>query len=177
MVEKKKVFLIDSSAIFSGKPLSFIKDMFVTTSKINDEFKPGGRDFRNFQLLIDKGLQIIDPSKSSINSLLGKVKLFGEEKRLSDADISILALAYEYQKSGVLNPIIVSDDYSIQNVANHLEMTIQTINQKAITKRFKWERRCRGCRKKIIEDVDVCPICGSSIKHVIKKSSPVKKQK
>ena len=177
MVEKKQVFIIDSSAIFSGKPLSFIKDMFVTTSKINDEFKPGGRDYRNFQLLIDKGLQIIDPSKSSVNSLLNKIKLFGEEKRLSDADISILSLAYEYRKSDFFNPIIVSDDYSIQNVANNLEITIQTINQKAITKRFKWERRCRGCRKKIIEDVDDCPVCGSSIKHVIKKSSPVKKQK
>ena len=177
MVEKKQVFIIDSSAIFSGKPLSFIKDMFVTTSKIYDEFKPCGRDYRNFQLLIDKGLRIIDPSKSSINSLLNKIRLFGEEKRLSDADISILALAYEYQKLGDLKPIIVTDDYSIQNVANHLEMTIQTMNQKPITKRFKWERRCRGCRKKIIDDVDVCPICGSSIKHVIKKSSPVKKQK
>lgn len=177
MIEKKRIFIIDSSAILSGKPLIFSKDLFVTTSKINDEFKPGGRDYRNFQMLSEKGLQIMEPSKSSINIISNMIRSFGEEKRLSDADISLLALAYELKKSDGMHPIIVTDDYSIQNVANHLEITIQTMNQKAITKRFKWERRCRGCRKKIIDDVDVCPICGSSIKDVIKKSSPVKKQK
>ena len=169
------VFVIDSSAIFSGKPLNF--DKMMTTSKIADEFKPGGRDYRRFQLLLEKGLQIIDPSVKSYKKIEEIIKGLGEQARLSYADISILALAFDINLSQEIIPIIVTDDYSIQNIAIHMGLSIQSINQHGITKRFKWERRCRGCQRKVSDDVDVCPDCGSSITHLVKKTYPLKKQK
>jgi UPF0271 protein len=171
------VFLIDSSAIFSGKPIDLRNGKMLTTSFIADEFQPGGRDFRLFQFLIEKGLKIQDPSKDSLKKIMNVIKIIGEQKRLSTADISILALAYEIKLIHEENPILVTDDYSIQNIASYLKIPHQSVNQRGITKRFKWERRCRGCRHKIIDDADVCPICGSTIKHEIRKSSSVKKQR
>jgi UPF0271 protein len=169
----KIILLIDSSVILSGKPLNIDADLLVTTSKIANEFTPGGRDYRYFQYLRNKGLTIQDPLNKSIQTIKKEVKVSGETLRLSDADISLLALAYELKKQNK-TPILITDDYSIQNIANNVGIPYQSFNQKGITKRFKWERRCRGCRKKIIDDVDVCPVCGSTIIHVIKKKNSIK---
>jgi len=175
MNSASQVFLIDSSAIFSGKPLNF--DEMMTTSKISDEFQSGGRDYQRFQLLCEKGMKISEPSKESITQVRKAIERFGEQSRLSLADISILALAIDVKKSQQQIPIIVTDDYSIQNIANHIEISIQSMSQKGITKRFKWERRCRGCRRKVSDDVDVCPDCGSSLTTVVKKKYTLKKHK
>ena len=175
-MKKKIIFLYDASAFFSGKPIIFFHHDVVTTSLIEKEFQPGGRDYRNFQLLKEQGLQILDPSHSSVNFITDLIKKFGEQKRLSPADISLLSLAYDFLINKDSTPVIITDDYSIQNIADQLGISYQSMNQSGITKRFKWERRCRGCGKKIVNDVDVCPICGSSIKHVIKKTSPVEKK-
>jgi UPF0271 protein len=176
MIAMKRVFLIDSSAVFSGKPLNGF-EMMMTTSKIADEFKPGGRDYQRFQFLIEQGLRIIDPSEHSLKETERIIQTFGEKKRLSSADISLLALAKDLSKDQKEKPVIITDDYSIQNIAIHMGISIQSMNQNGITKRFKWERRCRGCRRTVSDDVDVCPDCGSSIINVVKKKYPLKKHK
>lgn len=169
------VFLIDSSAIFSGKPLNF--DKMMTTSMISEEFQPGGRDYQRFIFLREKGMKILDPSIESVNQVRKMIERFGEQSRLSTADISILALAIDVKNDQKQIPIIVTDDYSIQNIADQIEISIQSMSQKGITKRFKWERRCRGCRRKVSDDVDVCPDCGSSLINVVKKKYTLKKHK
>jgi UPF0271 protein len=175
MTSMKQIFLIDSSALFSGIPLNF--DEMITTPEIADEFQPGGRDYRRFQLLVERGLRIIDPTNVSIKKIEETIGNLGEKKRLSPADISLLALALDIKSSEDMTPVILTDDYSIQNIAHHMDLTIQSLNQKGITKRFKWERRCQGCRRKVPDDVDVCPDCGSSITHVVKKKFPLRKQR
>ncbi|HEX69286.1 MAG TPA: hypothetical protein ENG10_03210, partial [Candidatus Bathyarchaeota archaeon] len=46
-------------------------------------------------------------------------KRTGDFKYLSQADIEVLALALQLKNSGE-NPTVVTDDYSMQNVANKL---------------------------------------------------------
>lgn len=174
-MQKKNVYIIDTSAILSGKPLHFEEHMMITTDKISKELTPGGRDYFTFQLLLEKGLKIMKPSEQSIKLIEKNIKKSGEEKRLSEADKELIALAYEIKKQGEFNPFIVTDDYSIQNIADQLQINIQSISQKGITKRFKWERRCRGCGIHIKEDVDACPICGSSIKNIVTRKKTIKK--
>ena len=175
MANKPIKYIIDTSAILSGKPLNFDCNSMITTDKISQELNPGGKDFFSFQLLIEKGLKIMKPSKKSLQFIDDNIKKFGEEKRLSSADKELIALAYEIKEEGKYIPYIVTDDYSIQNISNQLKINIQSVNQRGITKRFKWARRCRGCGKHIKEDVDVCPICGSSIKNVVTNKKSIKK--
>jgi endoribonuclease Nob1 len=167
------VFIIDSSAVFSGKPLNF--NEMVTTNKIADEFQPGGRDYKRFQWLLEIGMKIIKPSDNAVQEIQQIIKDHGEKSRLSSADISLLALAIDIRSSQKNIPVIVTDDYSIQNIAIHMGFIIQSLNQQGIKKRYKWERRCRGCRRKVSDDVDVCPVCGSSISYVVKKKYTLKK--
>ena len=174
MTKNSTVYLIDTSAILSGKPLNITDSKCITTPKIAEELSPGGRDYFHFQMLCEKGLIIMKPSAKSTDQINIITAKYGEIKRLSAADKELLSLAYEIKQSNKQIPIIITDDYSIQNIASDLQIKIQSMNQKEITKRFKWGFRCSGCGKLLKKDVDVCPICGSSIKPIIIKKETLK---
>jgi len=56
MKPKKKpiIFILDTSAILSGKPIMLDNATLVTTEGVSHELKPGGRDYRAFQFLKKK---------------------------------------------------------------------------------------------------------------------------
>lgn len=171
------MYLIDTSAILSGKPFYNQMDSFMTAPLISDEFTPGGRDYNLFQLLKQKGLQIRSPKKESRKRIVEIVKNHGEYSRLSDADCELLALALEVKNEKSYQPVILTDDYAMQNIANALNISFQSLSQKGITKRFKWQSRCRGCGRIVDSTMKDCPICGSDLVQVVVKKHPVNKQK
>lgn len=172
---KKKIFyLIDTSVILSGIPLDLKDEFMITTNSISNELKPGGRDYRSFKFLLEKGLLIRDPSKKSIDLVINTSKKSGDYSRLSLADIDLIALAIDINENNDEESIILTDDYSIQNVANILKIKYENINQPKITKRFKWAFRCLGCRKKFKENIKICPICGSSTKEIVSENKSIK---
>ena len=162
-----KVYLLDTSAILSGKPINLDNAIIVTTPGVSNELKPGGRDYQSFVYLKEKGLSIRSPSEKLIKRIITICKKTGDYNRLSNADMEILALANEINIDSDNEVIIVTDDYSIQNIANYLNIKFQTISQTGITKRFKWVCRCRGCGKKFKDNIKICPICGTETKTVI----------
>ena len=173
---KKQIFIIDTSAILSGKPLDIPQGILVTTSGVAEELSPGGRDYRTFQLLIEKGLQIHAPTKASLHLVQQRAKETGDDQRLSTADIEILALALDYKGEADCEVTILTDDYSIQNVALLLNLRFQGFSRKEITQRYQWISHCPGCKRRFQEPVDVCPVCGTKT-HVIihkKKKLPSK---
>jgi len=165
--KKIKVFIFDTSAIFSGKPISLDNNILVTTLGISKEITPGGRDYQTFQYLMEKGLAIDTPSKESISKINKISAETGDKDRLSVADKEILALALDVNKDTTKEAIIITDDYSIQNVAHVLNIKYENISQPGITKKFKWIYRCSGCGKKFEENIKTCPICGASTKNII----------
>jgi len=168
-----KIFILDTSAILSGKPINLDNAKMVTTPGISNELKPGGRNYRSFQFLVERGLSILSPSKESID----KIKIIsgrtGDVNRLSKTDIEILALALDI-KNDKKEAVVLTDDYSIQNVAHVLNIKFEAISQSGITKRFKWVYKCRGCGKKFKENIKNCPICGAETKTVISGKKVIK---
>jgi UPF0271 protein len=159
---KKKVFIIDTSAILSGKPINIRSASIVTTPGVSEEFNPGGRDYHTFELLKEIGLTIHLPSKVAKTA-----QETGDDRRLSLTDIEIVALALDINKKPDQEATILSDDYSIQNVASTLDIKFQGFLQKGITKKFKWVSRCPGCGKQFKEIKKICPICGTSTKSAL----------
>lgn len=172
----KKFLIIDTSAILSGKPINFEGYTLVTTPGVNNELRPGGRDARMFQLLKEKGLEIITPTKKSIEHIKKIAKTSGDIEGLSKTDIELIALSYELKKQGH-KPVILTDDYSIQNVADILNLDYESFNQSKITKRFKWSYRCRGCGRTFKDAAKICPVCGSSIKKTVVSKRTIKNKK
>ncbi len=174
-IKNAKIYILDTSAILSGKPISFPNNEMITTQGVSDELSPGGRDFNSFQFLIEKGLKIKSATIDSINKIKKDIDKTGDLNRLSKTDIEILALAYEINQNSKSQAVILTDDYSIQNVANFLNIKFEPINQSGITKRFIWNCRCRGCGKNFKENIKICPICGSETKTAISNRKDIKK--
>jgi len=171
---KSKIYILDTSAILSGKPIHFEQNNMITSQLVSNELKPGGRLYNAFQFLKEKGLTIKTPSKESIKKIKEVTDITGDINRLSKTDIEILALAVDINNSEKKG-VIITDDYSIQNVANYLKIEFEPINQSGITKRFIWTCRCRGCGKKFKENIKICPICGTETITVISSKKMIKK--
>ena len=165
----RQVFIIDTSAILSGKPIDIPQGILVTTPGIAEEFSPGGRDYRTFQLLQEKGLQVHIPTKASLRRVQDCAKKTGDDRRLSTADREILALALDYQAENDCEAVILTDDYSIQNVALLLNLRFKGFSQKEITQRFQWISSCPGCKRRFQEPVGICPVCGTETHVIIHK--------
>jgi UPF0271 protein len=169
---KKQIFIIDTSAILSGKPINLDNSSMVTTPAVSKELNPGGRDYQTFELLKEKGLVIHLPSKEALNKVKKIAQRTGDDARLSSADIEVVALAIDLNNNPKQKATILTDDYSIQNIASSLEIKFEGFSQKGITKKFKWASRCPGCKKQFNKITKICPICGT-----ITKSSVLHKKK
>ena len=165
--KKSRIFIIDTSAILSGKPINLDNAIMITTSSVSNELKPGGRDYQALQFLMEKGLSISSPSQDSIDKIKTISNETGDLDRLSEADMSVLALALDINTDDDKEAVIFTDDYSIQNVAHVLNIKFESISQRGITKRFIWSRRCLGCGKNFKENLKTCPICGSATKNIV----------
>jgi UPF0271 protein len=168
---KKKVFVIDTSAILSGKPVHIDDASLVTTPSVSNEINPGGRDFQTFELLKEIGLAIHIPSKKAIEAVKKVAQQSGDDRRLSATDIEVIALALDINQEHNKEATILSDDYSIQNIASIMQIKYQSFNHKGITKKFKWVSRCPGCGKRFKEITKICPICGT-----LTRNSPLRKK-
>ena len=168
----KLVYILDTSAILSGKPLNLDDIELLTTCGVSKELQPGGRDYFQFQILIERGLKISTPSEESTR-IIDKTSIkTGDKNRLSETDREILALALDVKKDGK-KPVIVTDDYSIQNVSQTINIDFSSVNQQEISRKIKWIYQCRGCGKKYKENIKMCPICGANIRNIISKQEPI----
>ena len=90
--------------------------------------------------------------------------------------MDILALASDINAENDKEAVILTDDYSIQNVAYTLNIKFESISQKGIAKRFIWSRRCLGCGKNFKENLKTCPICGSATKSIVSNRGNIRKK-
>ncbi len=146
-----KVFVIDSSVIFLRKAHY---GKMVTIPEVVDEIKD--ENSRLYLSLLD--LKVEEATNESIERVIKVAKKTGDIHKLSDTDIKLLAKALDEMKKGN-EAVLVTDDYSIQNVAMFLGLKIENIIQPTISKVFKWVKVCKGCGRKV--EGDICPVCGS----------------
>ena len=168
---KKHVIILDTSALLSGKPIHFNDATLVTTPGVSDELTPGGRDYQMFEFLKETGLTVHAPSDEAVKQIKKTAQETGDDRRLSSADIEVIALALDINKEPDQEATILTDDYSIQNIASTLHIKFEGFSQKGITKKFKWVSRCPGCGRQFKEPTKICPICGTET-----RSSPRKKE-
>lgn len=149
-----QVYILDSSAIFLRKGLY---PSMITVSKVLKEIKDV--DSVNYLSLLD--IKVRDPEVESVEVVKSAARKTGDVYKLSDTDLHLLALALDLKKEGE-EPIIVTDDYSIQNVAKVFGIKTDSIVQRGIREEFKWIRICKGCKRRV-EKGKTCPICGSEV--------------
>ncbi|HLI47000.1 MAG TPA: PIN domain-containing protein [Geobacterales bacterium] len=148
-----QIYVVDS-AFFIEEHREKIRTVY-TSPKVMEEIRSLKAKLR--LELFD--IQVYMPSKSSISFIEKASKELGELK-LSKADLEILALAHELNSK--YNVILLSDDYSIQNLARYLGIKFRSVSKKAISKMITWENFCLVCGKKLPLGSTSCIYCGSN---------------
>ncbi|WP_297552932.1 type II toxin-antitoxin system VapC family toxin [Thermococcus sp.] len=143
-----------------------------TTPKVVEEVKdPESRLF--LESLISAGkVKVLVPSKESVEVVMEAARKTGELNELSEADIEVLALAYE------LKATLLTDDYNLQNIAKTLGITFKTL-KRGIKRVIRWNYVCIGCGKRFSEmpPEGVCPDCGSPVRLIPKRRRRKKRRK
>jgi UPF0271 protein len=154
-------YVLDTTAIRSGLSTQDRSQWFTTPGVIEEVQR--GKISRDLELAIEISITVMAPEHEALLKIQETAKKTGDDGRLSSTDIELLALAWE------LKATIVSDDYSVQNVATILKIPIKT-NLEGIRKVIHWTYRCRGCGRYFEKKEPDCPICGSEIRTVSRKS-------
>jgi len=126
---------------------------------------------------VDNGkLKLKKPRAQFLNKVKESSKAVGDMLFLSEVDLQVLALALE-QKGAGHNPLIVTDDYSIQNVANQIGVNFASLTTFGIRYRLNWILYCPACHRKYPSDHKprTCQICGTKLKRKPLKKTPITK--
>ena len=148
--------VLDSSAILSGK-INSTDHEFYTSPLISNELERSDMS-EKFQYLIDAGLRIMAPTQKSVDSVRESARKTGDINRLSEPDIELLGLAFE------LDGVILTSDYSIQNLASELKVRYISLDEHEITNVITWQYQCKGCAQIFSEKQKECPVCGSDLR-------------
>jgi endoribonuclease Nob1 len=149
--------VLDATSFYAGIPFSSQEQSF-TTPLVFEEIKHIKKNHDAIQALIDLDrLKIIEPEQENTNFVLEKAKNTGDLSELSKEDVSVLALCVQ------LNGELITDDYTVSNVAKHLNLKVIPIMTKGISKVLDSVYMCPACNK-VFEKISNCPICGSKLK-------------
>ncbi len=168
-----RAIVLDTSAFIAGFDPLAVSEKQYTVPKVGRELVADSIPWMRFKTAVENGkLIIIEPKKPFTQEILEASRKVGDIRYLSKADLQVLALALELKASGV-NPLIVTDDYSIQNVANKIDVEFTSIMTFGIKFRFKWIIFCPACYRKYPSDYKykICEVCGTELKRKPRKKT------
>ena len=145
---------MDTSGLFGLEQLPPDWEAFVTEGVLAELEKYNDRRAENLL----PAIKVSQATTASLSKVKEAARGTGDSSRLSRTDMEVLALALE------LRAAVVTDDYSIQNLAAVLGVEFMPMSMKGITKVLRWNYLCTGCGKVFKEPQPDCPVCGSPLR-------------
>jgi UPF0271 protein len=170
---KRRVIVLDTSAFIAGFDPLAVPEKQYTVPEVKKELIAGSMPWMRFNAAIEnRKLTVRNPKSSVLQEIQEASRKVGDMRYLSEADLQVLALALELKGSG-LSPLIITDDYSIQNVANKIDVEFTSLMTFGIKFRFKWILYCPACFRKYPSDYKfkACEVCGTELKRKPKKKT------
>jgi UPF0271 protein len=159
--------VLDTSAFLAGfDPFSVSEDQ-TTVPKVKEELRNSSMPWVRFKTAVENGkLKVKAPSEDFLNRVTASANRVGDSFFLSETDRQILALALELKTEGY-TPQVVTDDYSIQNVATQMGIEFVSLATFGIRRLLEWVRYCPACRREYPADYNStkCAVCGTALKR------------
>lgn len=131
MLNSDSSVILDASAFYAGIPFSGLLK-YCTTGKVFEEIRHIKSSISAIEVLVQTGnLKVIEPEAKFINSARYAAKKSGDLIKMSEADLSVIALAFELRGS---NPLLITDDYAVANVGKLSNIQVSYVMSKGITK-------------------------------------------
>jgi endoribonuclease Nob1 len=156
-------YALDAGAFYTGLIFLSSTYRYYTTQAVFDEVKHIKRSHGAIEALIESNtLQILNSGRNSIEKVVAAARRTGDYAKLSDADISIIALALQ------LEIVLVTNDYAVANVATTLKIPVKSVAGKGITHTRRWIAYCSACGKAFGPNAKECGLCGNRLRRKYK---------
>lgn len=175
--KENRALIIDTTAFVMGYEPTNIVDNQYSVPTISKELIPNSTPWIRFKIALEsRSLKIRAPIKKYIDDVKKIVAKIGYTTRLSEVDTEVLALALELRDEEV-EPVIISDDYSIQNIAEKLQIQYISLSTRGIRYQFEWSLYCPACHRRYPPTITltICENCGNILKKRAIKKTPAKK--
>ncbi|RZN63090.1 NOB1 family endonuclease [Methanonatronarchaeum sp. AMET6-2] len=160
-----ETYVADTTVFITGK---LPEGRVITTERVKEEVRD-----RTSKYNLNRDIKTDSVLQKNIKEIEEAAETTGDISRLSQTDIELLALAHQLNKTNK-KVILVSDDYSIQNVAEKKDIEYRGVQQKKIDRQLTWGYRCLGCKREYSQkDIEDCPVCGSELEERILKRKDI----
>jgi len=154
--------VLDSSAVLTGRQFP---GELLTVPSVLEEVRRHGMGVQ-LEAFLETHVRVATPTPEAVARVREASEATGDAHRLSPTDIELSALALE---SGAT---LVTDDYSIQNIARSLGIPFEPVLERGIREQWRWSYRCTGCGQVWPEWHDDCPTCGAPIRTARPRHQP-----
>ena len=162
---------MDTSAFLAGFDPFSIGEEQVTVSNVEEEIRTNSMTWVRFKAAIDSGKVLLKrPSEEAVRQVEACAIQVGDSFFLSETDKQVLALALELNIAAE-NPQVVTDDYSMQNVAKRLEIEFTSLATLGVRRVLEWVRYCPACHREYAANRASieCDVCGTELKRKPRK--------
>jgi rRNA maturation endonuclease Nob1 len=160
------LYILDASAILNEPNFQFDKKhKYLATPEVVQELKSFEVRHLTENALHHKLLKVQEAHWKHLDEVKALIKENGFQK-LSNTDMTVLALAKELHDSGK-KPTVLTDDYSIQNFLALLEIPFASVIMPKIKDIIQFELKCANCDKKFSLNTKLrdCDFCGGKIRR------------
>ncbi len=174
----RRTLVLDTSAFIAGFNSSAVDCDLYSVPEVEGELTRDDLLKVRFQAAVESGkLRILSPDARYLGAVREASKEMGDTRYLSEADMHVIALAAQL-KDEERSPTIVTDDYSIQNMATKIGVNFTSLATFGIRYQLQWLLYCPGCRRKYPSDYKHrdCEICGTRLKRKPQTKKPANEQ-
>lgn len=153
-------YALDAGAFYTGLVFLSSGYQYRTTQAVFDEVKHIKKSHGAIEALLESNtLQILNSDRKNIDKVVAAARRTGDYQKLSEADISIIALALQ------LKIVLLTNDYAVANVATTLKIPVKSVASKGITHTRRWITYCSACGKAFGPNAKECRLCGNKLKR------------
>jgi UPF0271 protein len=165
--------VLDTSAFLAGFDPFSVNEEQATVPNVEEEIRANSMTWVRFKTAVENGkIKVKAPSEEFLNRVKASATKVGDSFFLSETDMQLLALALEL-KAADYNPQVVTDDYSIQNVATQMGIEFASLATFGIRRLLEWIRYCPACHREYPANycATQCTVCGTDLKRKPRKTA------
>jgi endoribonuclease Nob1 len=169
--QSHRIIVLDTSAFVAGFDCFSFSDPQVTVPMVAEEIRRSSMVKTRLETAIESGrLRVQAPTQEFLVKAKAPADTMGDSFKLSETDMQLLALALQL-KEECYAPKIVTDDYSIQNVASKVGIEFVSLATLGIKRQLEWIKYCPACYRQYPADSKTkeCQICGTPLKRKPKR--------